>query len=182
MKAVYAEFVRPPDVSLLFRVAVAAMAAITVGLVIVGFQVRAQTDRLQAEAVAQLMLAREEAAQAARTTVATTPPPPYVADARAALRQQEFPLNAVLTALETVAVVGVRVTSVDIQTGDGAVRVQVEFSDYEALLKYLNELNAGEPTERWSLVNAQNNGAAATGRPSAILTSAWTADGVPSRR
>ena len=85
-------------------------------------------------------------------------------------------MNAVLTALETVGVVGVRVIALDVVTGDGAVRVQVEFSDYEALMKYLNELNAGEPLERWVLVSAQGNAGATTGRPSATLTSTWRAD------
>jgi hypothetical protein len=54
--------------------------------------------------------------------------------------------------------VGVLPVSVDVNAADAMVRVQVEFSTYEALLKYLEDLNAGEPSERWSLATAQGAG------------------------
>jgi hypothetical protein len=72
-----------------------------------------------------------------------------------------------------VGTVGVLPVSVDISAADATVRVQVEFSSYEALLKYLEDLNAGEPNERWILATAQGTAQGASGRPTALIVSRW---------
>lgn len=175
MKALDIDFAppAPPARALVALTAVAMMA--TVGVLGIGWQQKRLGEQIReahAAKVAQAAAAERQSA-AERAKLANRAPPAYAADALAALGLQRFPLNAVLTALETVGVVGVRVTSVDIVTADAMVRVQVEFSDYEALMKYLEELNAGEPGERWMLSNAQTNSNAIGARPSATLTSRW---------
>lgn len=80
---------------------------------------------------------------------------PYDASAREMLAEATSQWPAMLTALETVAVPGVTPTSVEIVASEGQVRIDVEFSDYAALLRYLDDLNAGEPVPRWALVQAQ---------------------------
>jgi hypothetical protein len=101
------------------------------------------------------------------------PPPAYAADAQAALKLQRVPVDAALASLESVGTVGVLPVSVDISAADATVRVQVEFSSYEALLKYLEDLNAGEPNERWILATAQGTAQGASGRPTALIVSRW---------
>lgn len=100
-------------------------------------------------------------------------PLPYAADALRVLRLREFPLNAVLTALETVSVAGIRILSVDISAIDATARVEVEFSDYQSLIRYLEELNIGEPTERWVLTSAQTSLVPSDKSSRATLISNW---------
>jgi hypothetical protein len=69
-----------------------------------------------------------------------------------------FDAAAVLCALETVRVTGVRITALELVALDGNARVELELSDPEALLRYLAELNAGEPAPRWSIVRSQGAG------------------------
>lgn len=179
MKALDVDFAPPaPPARALVALAAIVMLA-TVGVLGVGWQQKRLAEQIREAHVAKVAeaAATERQSVAERAARAKKEQPPYAADALAALRLQQFPLNAVLTALETVAVVGVRVTSVDIVTADATVRVQVEFSDYEALMKYLEELNAGEPGERWMLANAQSNSNAIGARPSATLTSRWNQAG-----
>jgi hypothetical protein len=84
----------------------------------------------------------------------SSPPPPYEADARRALREAQFDTAQALTALETVVVTGVLPVSVELQADGNLARVEVEFGDQSALLKYLAELNAGELAPRWQLLRA----------------------------
>jgi hypothetical protein len=151
------------------------MGIAAIVLAITGWRDHAEARRLHAQVEAQVAEASARAQQAAaeRASAARLTPPPYAADAWAAFQQQQFPLNAALTAIEAVTVVGVRVVSVDIVASEAAVRLQVEFSDYETLIRYLQELNAGEPAERWTLVTAQAGNGGVAGRPTANLLSTW---------
>lgn len=97
------------------------------------------------------------------------PRPLYEASAREMLAEATSPWPAMLSALETVAVPGVTPVSIEIVSSQRQIRVDVEFSDYAALLGYLEELNTGEPTPLWALVQTQGmsnarmpQGAAAT--------------------
>lgn len=83
---------------------------------------------------------------------------PYDANAREmlALATSEWP--AMLTALESVEMVGVTPTAVEIAPAERWIRVEVEFVDYAKLLEYVDALNAGNPKPRWGLVQAQSDG------------------------
>lgn len=100
--------------------------------------------------------------------------PPYARDAAAVARMAGFPLNRMLTALEHARVQGIKLTALDISAEEGAVRAELEYADNEALMRYLEELNVGEPTPRWRLMQAQNgSGVGATN--SASIASTWNA-------
>jgi len=68
-----------------------------------------------------------------------------------AARLAAFPLDQVFASVESAQVSGVVVTLLDIDAAEGTVRLEVEFVDLDALLKYVSALNAGEPTPRWRL-------------------------------
>jgi len=119
---------------------------------------------------------REEqirAAQAAATAPMIPPSPPaYAADARKAANEAEFHTAAALTALERVSMVGVTPVSIELQAEGNLARVEVEFSDYQVLLSYLEELNKGEPAPRWRLQRASAKGPGA-GLGTAVIESRW---------
>ncbi|NKI97720.1 hypothetical protein [Rhizobacter sp. SG703] len=174
MKRIEVDFVRrrppgPAHWGLAVLLLVVALALVAWGGVLrvdaadLRSQIRASNERADAR-VQQASRRAEPPAQ---------PPPAYAADANAALRLQRMPLDAALASLEAVGTVGVLPVSVDINAADAMVRVQVEFSTYEALLKYLEDLNAGEPSERWSLATAQGTAQGASGRPIALIVSRW---------
>ena len=174
MKRIEVDFVRrQPPGRAAWGVTVLLLAA-AVALLAWGWTLRADTAGVRAQM--QEWNARADALvhQASRRgSVTAQPPPAYAADAHAALRLQRMPVDAALASLESVATVGVLPVSVDISSADATVRVQVEFSTYEALLKYLEDLNAGEPTERWILATAQGTAQGASGRPIALIVSRW---------
>lgn len=174
MKRIEVDFVRrrpprPAQWGLAVLLLVAALALVAWGWVLRGDAagMRAQIQALNERADALV----QQASRRAEPPV--QPPPSYAADAHAALRLQRMPLDAALASLEAVGTVGVLPVSVDVNAADAMVRVQVEFSTYEALLKYLDDLNAGEPSERWSLATAQGTAGGATGRPTALIVSRW---------
>jgi hypothetical protein len=86
---------------------------------------------------------------------APSKPQPYDASARALMAQVAMPWADGLTALESVAVFGVTPVTIDVLPAEHKVRVELEFADYASLLSYLDQLNAGEPQQRWRLLQAQ---------------------------
>jgi len=175
MRRIDVQFVRRPPPGRLAWSLPAVLLLAALGTAGWAWRLNAQAEALRAQAREQAQreeaLARDAALRAVRPVAA---PPPYAADAQAALKLQRMPLNAALASLEAVGAVGVLPVSVDISAADATVRVQVEFSNYEALLKYLEDLNAGEPVERWRLSTAQGSGGQATGgRPTALIISRW---------
>jgi hypothetical protein len=174
MKMLDVEFARPPDHRRVQWILMGLLAVLTVGLLASGMRDRSQSRALISQLDARVAQARADAATLeARRAAAAASVPAYAADAWRAWRVHQFPLNSVLTALETVAVVGIRVVSVDINAVEQSVRVQVEFPDYDTLMTYLRDLNAGEPVERWMLVSAQTNAGSIAARPTATLASNW---------
>jgi hypothetical protein len=95
-----------------------------------------------------------------RAPVALAQPkaPPYQASAEEMLREASSQWPAALTALETIRVSGIRVIAVDIAPAETQMQVEVQFEEYGALLKYVENLNAGEPSRRWTLLKAQSGG------------------------
>jgi hypothetical protein len=63
-------------------------------------------------------------------------------------------------------------TALDISTSEGSAKVELEFTDNDALIRYLEELNAGEPKSRWRLIQAQTNSTAAA-MSTATIGSNW---------
>src|SRR5205814_1959686 len=99
---------------------------------------------------------------------------PYGRDALAIVRGAAFPLDRVLTSLEGARVQGVRLTALEIAATDGTVRADLEFTDHEALMRYLADSSAGEERPRSKLVQAQS-AAAGTGMNTATIRSTWEA-------
>lgn len=97
--------------------------------------------------------------------------PPYEESAREMLRERELEWAATLRALENVAMVGVTPTSVDLVVRERSARVEVEFVDHGALLKYLEALNAGYVVPQWHLLSTQAGAAGAMA--SATLQRRW---------
>ena len=94
---------------------------------------------------------------------------PYDASAREmlALATSEWP--KMLTALESVEMVGVTPVGIEVVPAERSIRVEVEFNDYASLLAYIDALNAGEERRPWGLVQAQT-GSRAVGSVSAALS------------
>jgi hypothetical protein len=99
---------------------------------------------------------------------------PYGRDAAAVAKLASFPLDRVLRTLEATRVQGIKLSALDI-AGDGLVKADLEFTDHEMLMRYLEELNAGEPTPRWRLVQAQSGigGAGTAAVNTATISSQW---------
>lgn len=97
--------------------------------------------------------------------------PPYEESAREMLRERELEWAATLRALENVAMAGVTPTGVEVVVRERMARVEVEFSDHGALLKYLEALNAGLPAPQWHLLSTQAG--AAGGLATAALQRRW---------
>lgn len=99
-------------------------------------------------------------------------PPPYAKDAELIARMASFPLDQVLKSIESVRIEGIRVSALDVSTVDGAVKLDLEFNSNEVLMRYLEELNAGEPQPRWRLLQAQAGSSTSIGG-TASITSVW---------
>lgn len=124
----------------------------------------------------QLQAAQRDQQTAAATAAEPVNPPhvstSYEADARRAAQESGFPTAQALAALENVAMAGVTPVSVELQAESGISRVEVEFSEQQVLLKYLEELNSGEAEPRWQLLRAT---AKASGQATgiAVLEARW---------
>ena len=143
-----------------------------------------------ASVIGQRRLGTLHATHATLRAQASTPPHPvlqlpvvpvmpYDASARVALAQAEADWPSLLAALEAVEVVGVTPISIDVSVPDRQVKVELEFADFAGVLRYVDELNAGEATPRWQLVQAQAaaRGLGASPAPgaisSAVVRGAW---------
>lgn len=171
MKALKIEFAPPRRVSpgLLYGLAL-ALTVLAGQQGWEAWQLQQQNRVIEAE-ILSLTAQLEQAQREAQARV--KPPPPYLADALAVARLAAFPVNCVFTALEATRVEGVRLTVLDIAADEGKVKVELEFSDHEALLRYLEQLNAGEAKQRWMLQQARS-AQAPGGQGAASIYSAWT--------
>jgi hypothetical protein len=164
-----------------------AWGVVTVALSLVAVHQGLAAWRLWKEAVAleggneQLRVEIQRAKEAQRAAAeAAARPSANAHETNRLARMAGFPLNSVFNALEVTRIPGVRVTSLDIQTDPGLVTVDLEFTDFEALHKYLDSINAGEPGERWHFVRAQAGQAPAAGM--ATIASRWHDEGDAQRR
>jgi len=99
------------------------------------------------------------------------PEPPHLADAVQLARMAAFDLAGAMRALETVRVAGVRVAALELSALDASARVELEVVDPEALLRYVAELNSGEPRPRWTILRSQ--GAGSSGIATATILGNW---------
>jgi hypothetical protein len=114
---------------------------------------------LEAQQLRQHMQATRTAAPVPVMPAATAPPP-YADSARELLSEQSSDWAATLLALERTALQGVTPVAIELQARDRTARVEVEFTDYAILMRYLAQLNAGLEVAQWSLVSAQRTGSA----------------------
>lgn len=129
----------------------------------------AETALQQAQAKQAEQAAKERALQAELAK-----PKPYAKDAAEVVRIASFPTDQVLHALEVTLVEGVRVTSIDLNPDAATARVELEFDDAGQLMKYLEQINAGDEKPRWSLLQAKMNKAGPAGSSgTASLSSVW---------
>ena len=84
-----------------------------------------------------------------------------------------------LTALESMEVPGVTPIAIDISAAERQIRVELEFADFAMVLRFIDELNAGESAARWQFAQAQGAGrpmgalAPSGGVPTAIIRASW---------
>lgn len=138
----------------------AAVMIAILGFTIAAFQVhlglRYRERALVAESEAAL-LRDSIAGRGSPATASKVADPPHLQDALAIVRIASNDFGKVLTSLETVQVPNIKVSSIEIVTAEAAARVDVEFTETEALLRYVDGLNAGLPesAERWKVTRAQ---------------------------
>lgn len=101
--------------------------------------------------------ALEKKLRDANNSVTTQKAPAYARDAMETARVAGFPTQAVLRSLETTAEDGIRINSISLQPAQSMGEVALEFADYEALLRYIDQLNEGSPRALWTLVRAQSS-------------------------
>lgn len=95
-----------------------------------------------------------------RGTASVASTPPYSRDAREIARLASFDMGAVLRALESAQVKGIKVTRMDAEAATRKVEVDVEAVDADAASAYVQALNAGNPGSPWALLRIQASGTA----------------------
>jgi hypothetical protein len=83
---------------------------------------------------------------------------------RAQIAEKTSARPEALKALEVTEVAGVQIVGAELSTPEQRIRVEVQFADLAQLLRYLGELNLGEPTRRCTL--EQTTAPNAPGSPS----------------
>jgi hypothetical protein len=140
------EFIDPVLPSRRAWMCVVGLGALAAVLFAAGRIMEARTDMLRDEARGRA--AAEALAAAAPTPM---PPPPYADDLRRALDRASLPEAPVLRELETVAIVGIQLTSIDIDMADHMATVELQADNDTALGEYLDQLNAGMPSTVWHI-------------------------------
>lgn len=82
--------------------------------------------------------------------------PSYFKDAESIQRWAEFPLNNVLTAIESIETPDLTVTSLEVSATDRTARVELAVKDSNVVTEVIQQLNQGEPKPRWLLINGAN--------------------------
>ncbi|MED5621561.1 hypothetical protein [Ideonella sp. BN130291] len=136
-------------------VAAAVLALIAIQQGLLAWRLQERWSTLQSEMAglsARIELARQAQRAAAEDRSVE---PAYAKDAAALAHVSAFPLDKVFAAVEAARVEGVKVTALEVSANIGTARVDVECVGYDALLKYMAALNAGEMPARWRLRQAQ---------------------------
>ena len=137
-----------------------------------GWALRQQTTAAENEA-SVLAVQLDRGLQAQRDAASQVrPEPAYLRDALAVAKVARFPVGRVLASLEATRVQGVKLTALDIFAAGGTARAELEFASHDALMRYLDDINAGEERPRWRLLQAQTATAGAGGS-TATIGSNW---------
>jgi hypothetical protein len=124
---------------------VVGLAALAAVLFAAGQIMEARVATLTQEASAR------SAAASVVQTVPREAPPPYAEDLKRALDRAALPEAVALKELETVAVVGIQLTSIDIDMSSHMATVELQADNDQALGDYLDQLNAGMPSPVWHI-------------------------------
>jgi type II secretory pathway component PulM len=152
MKPLQVEFLRTPAPGRWhWAVAILAAASALYALIDAGLSYRQLQDRRS-----EIAIWTASVASAAPASGIVKPTPTYERSAREMLAAAQAPWPEALIALETASVPGVKVNLVEIVVAERMVRVELQALSYAAILEYLDELNAGEPAQRWVLQSAES--------------------------
>jgi hypothetical protein len=164
MRAVHVEFRRPRQIPKW-----AAAVLIAGSGTLLGWQVwqvvkleralgnvRAEVKGIEA----QIEAAREQRKQREDRALQADQTP----EARMLARIASFPLDEVLTNVESSRTEGIRLTLLDVSASDGVVRIECEYNNTEALLTYVAKLNQTGKVAPWQItqmraINKDNSGA-----------------------
>lgn len=173
MKALEVEFVSAPRVAAwLWVVLGIALALLSAQQALQAFQLQQQWRAAQLD-IATLSSQLDQTRRAEReASDQRNAAPRYARDADSIAKMAGFPWNRVLASIENARVQGVKMTSLAIDPAEGSVRIELESTDREGLMRYLGELNAGEEPARWQLLQAQ--AAANANGISAAIGSNWS--------
>jgi hypothetical protein len=169
MRAVRVDFRRPRQVPK--WLAVVAIAAMT-GLL--GWQVwrvvtlERELGKVRAESAAldsQIQAAREKRRQLDERAQQAAQTP----EARMLAKINAFPLDEVLTSVESSRTEGIRLTLLDISAVDGVVRAECEYANTDALLRYVEKLNETSKSTPWQITQLRATGHDNSGAGIAIL-------------
>lgn len=140
------EFVEPPRPSRAAWIVAASLWVLVAVLAGVHVYLQARITRMQ-----EAQRAAEEQARAPIAVASPRAVPPYQAEALEALKRAALPEAAAFAELENVAVVGVRVMSIDDNPGASTVTVELEATSDAVLMDYIDQLNAGLPAPKWHI-------------------------------
>jgi hypothetical protein len=174
MKALDIDFAPPPRLSPWWWLLPLALACVAAWVALGGWNAWSELQQLRATNERLRLELRERMQVVASTGSDGQPPPAYAADALWVAAMASFPLQGVLAALESVSVPTVELGSVEVDTAAARVRIEVQFGVYAELLKYVDQLNAGEPVPRWWLVQARAAAAAGSPTGTATIESRWS--------
>lgn len=116
---------------------------------------------------AQLDKAREQR----KTTADAQRQAEQIPQARLLAKLKSFPLNDVLTSVESSKTDGVRLTLLEISAENGVVRIECDYDSSESVFRYRDKLNSGA-TRSWELTSLRSK-ADASGGGSASIISKW---------
>ena len=159
MRPLHVEFAtqRRSRVPLLVWAAACVAGSIGLGAGAWHFWMERQVTEARSVALALTIQREQQGAPRPRAAEASAPLA-YARDAQALARTASFPTQTVLRSLEATAVDGIRIQAIELAAARGIAQVQLEFDDYPALLRYVEQLNEGDPATPWALVRAEASG------------------------
>jgi len=97
-------------------------------------------------------------------------PAPYFADATAIAQMAKFPYRQMFRSIESAQVLGVKVVTLEVNAAQGEARLELQFTQYEALHDYLKKINMACDTPLWDLRQAQRGVSGPSGLAGPINT------------
>ena len=104
---------------------------------------------------------------------------PYARQDEDIARLARFDIDGVFTSAESAQVSGVRAMSVEISPADATVRLQIEAPAVQAVLDYVDALNAGLPVPAWRVARVDGVAGGAGASVKAQIDGHWRDGGQP---